>query len=388
MTKPKFLQFHYISPFAAVNLNRGDDNQPKRMYLGDYLRTRISSQSLKRHWADLCGINSIYSIPGVMDDYRSREFISGRVMPEVAAAGDFSPEVLKEVEDALNKALYGKNATEEKNRQALLLSLAEVNHLVRIATEACQEHPDNAGDAGDAANRRFVAERNNFMVMRENTEVRHGLRASLFGRMVTSFPGANVDAPIHVAHAYTVHQEECEVDHFSTVDDLLPDGPGQAAYLGETQVNSGIFYGYVVVDVPLLVQNLEAVHRSHWQDADRRMTGEVLEKLIMTIATVSPGAKKGSTAPYTESSFFLVEAGEHQPRTLGEAFREPVRSAQIGDTIQVMAQHIEKSDRTYGQNVVRRHFALDPHGIPGSQQMESAMALAEWVKQAVQEESL
>ena len=39
-----------------------------------------------------------------------------------------------------------------------------------------------------------------------------GLIAALFGRMVTSDPAANIDAPVHVAHAFTVHGEEAELD--------------------------------------------------------------------------------------------------------------------------------------------------------------------------------
>ena len=49
---------------------------------------------------------------------------------------------------------------------------------------------------------------------------KHGLVGALFGRMVTSDPAANIDAAIHVAHAFTVHQEESESDYFSVVDDL------------------------------------------------------------------------------------------------------------------------------------------------------------------------
>ena len=76
--------------------------------------------------------------------------------------------------------------------------------------------------------------------------------------MVTSDPGANIDAAVHVAHAFTVHTEESESDYFSVVDDLQPaeDDPG-ADHIGDVELTAGLFYGYVVVDVPGLVSNLE-----------------------------------------------------------------------------------------------------------------------------------
>ena len=180
----------------------------------------------------------------------------------------------------------------------------------------------------------FQKERANFAAMRESVSLSHGLRAALYGRMITSYTEANIDASIHVAHAFTTHPQETENDYFSSVDDLniLDNTPG-AAYTGNSQLTSGIFYGYVVVDVPALVQNLQAAPRQQWLEADRTMAGDIVQNLIMTIAVVSPGAKKGSTAPYSRAALMLVELGEEQPRSLAEAFRKPVRSGQTDDTV-------------------------------------------------------
>lgn len=396
MVIPKFVQIHYMIPLTAVSVNQGDDGQPKRIHQGGFLRGRISSQHQKRLWAEHDGRYALYDIDGAVEDYRSREIISGKVMPAVAAAGGFQKEVLEAVEKEMNIGLYGKNGHEWKNRQALLLSLPEVEYLTLIAAEACGEgtNPDrseeeNAEAAGAAARERFLAERANFMVMREGAEIRLGLRVAMNGRMVTSFTDANVDAAIHVSHLITVHAEESEVDHFSTVDDLLPDGQGQAAYLGNTQINSGIYYGYVVVDVPALVQNLEAVPRRKWLETDRKMTGELIHNLIMTIDTVVAGAKKGSTAPYGETAMMMVEVGDRQPRSLAEAFRKPVRSAQVGDAVQALADRVGQSDEAHGKFVVRRHFLMgEDVEIPGSQRLRGSLGLAQWARDAVQRDSL
>ena len=144
--------------------------------------------------------------------------------------------------------------------------------------------------------------------------------------MVTSDPGANIEAAIHVAHALTVHGEESESDYFSVVDDLQRDDEDAgAAHIGDMELTAGLFYGYVVVDVPSLVSNLEGCPADEWQTADRALGAKVVENLLHLIATVTPGAKLGSTAPYACADLMLVEAGSRQPRSLANAYRDPAR---------------------------------------------------------------
>lgn len=97
------------------------------------------------------------------------------------------------------------------------------------------------------------------------------------------------------------------------MDDLSGDEPG-ADTIQETELTSGLFYGYVVVDLRGLIANL---------GGDWQLAGEVMHNLIYLIAEVSPGAKLGSTAPYGRASFMLLEAGDRQPRSLAEAYRTP-----------------------------------------------------------------
>src|ERR1700736_6714369 len=50
MTKPRFIQIHSLIAYPAALLNRDDSGLAKRMPFGGTVRTRISSQCLKRHW--------------------------------------------------------------------------------------------------------------------------------------------------------------------------------------------------------------------------------------------------------------------------------------------------------------------------------------------------
>ncbi|MEL6349418.1 MAG: type I-E CRISPR-associated protein Cas7/Cse4/CasC, partial [Myxococcota bacterium] len=182
--------------------------------------------------------------------------------------------------------------------------------------------------------------------------------AALFGRMVTSDILARGDAALHVAHAFTVHAEESESDYFAAVDDLLEEmGSG---HIGSTELTSGLYYGYVVIDVPLLVSNIEGCAQEDWQQADRTLAGQVIERIIKLIATVSPGAKLGSTAPYAYAHTVLVEAGDSQPRTLANAFLKPVRPRDdlLRETYEAIQKHIADLDRVYGKSTERQVIGL------------------------------
>ena len=62
MTQPRFLQIHWLTSYPATLLNRDDSGLAKRLPFGKAVRTRISSQCLKRHCRmveDECGLSAI-----------------------------------------------------------------------------------------------------------------------------------------------------------------------------------------------------------------------------------------------------------------------------------------------------------------------------------------
>ena len=58
-------------------------------------------------------------------------------------------------------------------------------------------------------------------------------------------------------------------------------------------------------------------------DDETATAGEIVRRLVRLIATISPGAKRGATAPYTYVAWIMIEAGDAQPRSLAEAFPQP-----------------------------------------------------------------
>ena len=390
MTTPRFLQIHTLHSYPAALLNRDDSGLAKRMPFGGATRTRVSSQCLKRHWRMADDEFAVGNINGSRDAVRSREIVTRRVMQSLRESGEYSDELLNGVEEEFQKGVYGSSGTTRSGRQPLLLGLPEVEYLQAQARAICEAHSDDASAAVDAAtllfsNQRANEQRENFRAFRQSAALPGGLIGALFGRMVTSDPAANIDAAVHVAHAFTVHPEESESDYFSVVDDLQPaeEDPG-ADHIGDVELTAGLFYGYVVVDVPGLVSNLEGCESGDWQSADHELAAKVVKHLIHLIATVSPGAKLGSTAPYAYANLMLVEAGSRQPRSLANAFREPVEKPQVGEATTALSCHLSKLDAAYGARESRRIMSLDDCGVPKADRV-NLDDLAAWAASAVRD---
>ncbi len=385
MTTPRFLQIHTLHSYPAALLNRDDSGLAKRMPFGGAVRTRISSQCLKRHWRVAQDEFALKNIAGSTPAIRSRNTVERRVMQPLRDGGQVAEDVLAAVGTAFNVGVYGGRGTSETGRQPLLLGLPEVEHLHQRAAAICAEHSNDAKAAGDAATALFTARRgegNNFRALLDSARLPAGLEGALFGRMVTSDPGANIDAAVHVAHALTVHEEESESDYFSVVDDLQgADEDAGAAHIGDMELTAGLFYGYVVVDVPGLVSNLEGCGADQWDSADRTLAAKVVEHLVHLIATVSPGAKLGSTAPYGYADLMVVEAGTRQPRSLANAYRDPAK-AQVAAATERLTSYLGKLDAAYAARDVRRVMSVEDCDIPSAERL-SLDDLASWAAAAI-----
>jgi CRISPR system Cascade subunit CasC len=371
MRGPRFLQIHTLHSYTAALLNRDDTGQAKRLTYGDTLRTRISSQCLKRHWR-MAGTDphALQNLSGYVDSFRSRELVTEKVIAPLR--GRFSEDVVKALEPAFQKLVYGDKADKGKrSRQTLLLGQPELAWLAAKAEEIAASNTD-AKAAEKAVNE--WAKDKNFKAMADNAALPGGLVAALFGRMVTSDPAANIDAPVHVAHAFTVHAAEAEGDYFTAVDDLKKDEDDSGAdTIQETELSSGLFYGYVVIDLPGLISNC---------GADRELASGIVHNLVHLIAEVSPGAKLGSTAPYGRADLILVEAGDRQPRSLATAFRSPIPH-DVGRATAALGERLAAFDAAYATGEIRRHLCLDGELI-GVEKLALA-PLAKWAGEQVKD---
>lgn len=350
-----FLQIHTLTSYPASLLNRDDAGLAKRIPFGNANRLRVSSQCLKRHWRE----DMTAQLPDVDDGVRTRSFFTRMVVPKAVALG-VSQDVAQALADVMIP-LVMKQSDEEKSKkkrdelkgkgldinQPVLFGVREADYLSQILLEA-----SSAADSAKVLKERLESkrEKENLLAMKKNA----GLTAALFGRMITSDLLSRVDGPVHVAHAFTVHPANTEMDYFSVVDDLANEEETGSAHNNNAELGAGLYYGYVAVDVPLLVSNLTGCETKDWHSQDQALPRRVLETLIGSILQKSPGAKKGSTAPYAWADFLLMEVGRTQPRSLCNAFLEAVpwkdakRDVRL-IAVERLANYLTNLDRMYGQ---------------------------------------
>jgi CRISPR system Cascade subunit CasC len=348
-----FLQIHFLVSYPASLLNRDDAGLAKRIPFGNATRLRVSSQCQKRHWRD----DLVAQLPDLPDGQRTRSFFTRTVLPRLLHNG-VAEERAKPLVEMLAGALI-KGGVEKTGdmSQPVLFGLREADYLVDLLVQCNKGASDDAAALQALAARlKSADEKKNLAAM---SKASAGLTAALFGRFVTSDLLARVDAPIHVAHAFTVHGAETEMDYFTVVDDLSRDDETGAAHANQAELGAGVYYGHVVVDVPLLVSNLSGAARSQWAKQESALPARVIEALIRSIASRSPGAKLGSTAPYSRAEFVLLEVGKEQPRTLANAFLEalPTRGHLLQAAADRLGRQIACIDSMYGATAAVRALA-------------------------------
>lgn len=399
MSNSLFIQIHTLTSYPGTLLNRDDVGFAKRLPFGGVTRTRVSSQCLKRHWRTYAGEHSLAQVAGedVPRSVRSRLTFDRFVLEPLVKSGVASDlaraateavmvQVLGESAKAKKAKEDGKaeesDAAEPKSKkkgakksdedggplttgQITVFGRPEIEFFLSEA-RAIAEAAGTLAGVDDAKKARFTKDWSKNL---EGLKRAAGLDAALFGRMVTSDKLARADAAIHVAHAFTVHAEHVETDYFSAVDDLLAGGdePAQlgSGHIGTTELTSGLFYSYVVVDVAQLVSNLEGCPASAWREADHALAADVVRSLVQTVARVSPGAKLGSTAPYACAHLSMVEVGPSQPRTLANAFLKPVSDRQdlLGSAYRALFDYVQDVDQVYGNTSRRSLAAIGPKEI-------------------------
>ena len=420
MSIPKFLQIHTLTSYPGTLLNRDDAGFAKRLPFGGATRTRVSSQCLKYHWRNFQGENALHDVEEFEPTFRSRETFQRKLARPLIDDGYPEPLVracagaLKEfllsgkkesksnIEKLINPGEKDDPWGELKTSQITIFGEPEMRYLRDLVKSKIDELKDDFGifwENEQVSDKEVVSKAAELITDFDKGDLKKnlkglksasGLDAAMFGRMVTSDILARGDAAIHVAHAFTTHEEESESDYFSAVDELRRDEPEESGGLGaghinSTELSSGLFYNYVVVDIPLLISNLEGVERSDWESADKSLAAEVIKRLIHIVSTVSPGAKLGSTAPYSYAQCLLAEAGNAQPRTLANAFQQPVsknNNGVLANSYHALGSYTKDMDQMYGNGTDRKLAATGPKESLleslGLENVSSVPEIADW----------
>lgn len=350
-----FVQIHVLKDYSAALPNRDLSGLAKRMPYGDALRQRISSQCIK---AALRSPDAVLfrtgpdgslaedTLPrlgadlGLGISWRSRLIFPRLVLPRVAerigdrtlagayvdaVAGLFarSPKGAED-EDADPEADDGAAGTDPAEpgrlRQPIVLGEAEIDAIAATTAELARHRVDPKLFADLLLKERGLRKLPQAVqdaVERMRAMRRHcGLDGALFGRMATNEMVSNVEGCVAVAHALTVHGIQSQPDYFSVRDMLNRDDEAGASHTNTTELTSGLFYSYAVVDLGGLARNLVGL--------DARQRAGIVGWLVRAFHSVEPASKRGSTAPFGTVHEMVVEMGRRQPRSLMGAFQKAI----------------------------------------------------------------
>ena len=363
MATPDFVQIHMLTSYPASLLNRDDVGLAKRIPFGGSVRTRVSSQCLKKHWREADAIVKLGPLA-----VRSREIYNKLVAEPLQAEHGASPELATLIAQylvdlSLSSKDESKGGSDLRTGQVVVMTPAEIEFLVEIGTQVLGK----AEESGEKPTK--ISELKDLLPMKlsdlkKNVEaLPASLDTSLFGRFVTSDLFSRIDGAASVAHAFTTHAEQAETDYFTAIDTLTLDEPG-AGLIQDAELTTGVFYIYAVVDLEQLRRNLVG----HPAELAIVLT----RTLVEVMATVSPGAKRGSTAPFSYAEFVLIERGDAQPRTLANAYLQPVQAdgTQLAQaSVTRLLEYRAKLDAMYGPDGTRSGIASIHSTLDGSDTM-------------------
>ncbi|MCH2240963.1 MAG: type I-E CRISPR-associated protein Cas7/Cse4/CasC [Aquabacterium sp.] len=360
----RFVQLHVLTHYPPSNLNRDDTGRPKTALVGDALRLRISSQSQKRAWRTSDVFET--ALAGHIGT-RTKE-LGPELYKAMTAAGAPDKDARAWARAIAEK--FGKLKAEKKekaDKAEKAADKAEVSYTDLQIEQLAHISPQEWEAAMTLA--RACAERNSAPQADELsllTQPRTAVDIAMFGRMLADAPQFNVEAAIQVSHAFTVHKAQVEDDFFSAVDDINPRGAG---HIDERGYGAGLYYLYVCIDRELLKANL---------GGDEALVAKGLAALVEVITKVSPTGMQNSFASRAYAGYVLAEKGAQQPRSLSQAFVDPVRPGAGGDddgsgggtgmvtaAMRALKKRQDGFDRVYGACADAR-YELDVEAPQGS----------------------
>lgn len=295
-----FLTIHSLTALPWHNLNRDDRGLPKQVTEGGVTKGVLSAQSQKR------AIRTRYEASaGAIGSYRSKTSAEeavkrATVIADAQGVAFDADEALKRAKKAI-AALVKKDAAPDKDGKAaeskdtvVWLGADEIDTLAQALVEG----------TGDIAIPGFVRSRVG------------SLAIAAFGRMFAAAQDAQNEAAISVGTAVTTHPITVEIDYFTAVDDLNPNG---SAHLDQAFYTTGVYYRSLTIDRRQL--------RDTWSGWDAADADERLTELVRSLVLALPHGKDTSTAAQVAPAVVIAEQQSHRTNY---QFQRPIRATVDG----------------------------------------------------------
>ena len=320
------IELHMLQNVPPANLNRDDTGEPKSAMFGGVLRARVSSQCWKRairldmrqQLGEEMRATRTLKVGQLLGD---RLIARGRAEPESLLAATRVFEAVSIINDK------GKG----KGKAAALAFIGH-DEIDRLADLVEANWETLTSEKGMDKKEEKVFENAVKDALGESSAV----DLALFGRMIATMPGKNVDGALQVAHAISTNRLDAERDWFTALDDLATKEETGAAMIESTGYNSSCFYRYMTLDADALVKRL-----------GREDARTALKVFLDSAIIAMPTGKRTSTAPNSRPSLVLAVVRDDAALSLANAFDQPVRGGQEG----LVANSIKALDKYWGRIV-------------------------------------
>lgn len=353
-----FINIHTLISHPSSMMNRDDSGLQKTAVFGGTVRSRISSQCLKRAIRQ----SDIY------DDLIKDKSIRTRNYSELVNYLTKNTEFDKELVENVIKALSIKTGTLESSivfedeevevenddgkkekiktgekiasfKTIQSYSTAEFEAFVSTALEIVPDVfeevikglPPKAKKSEKERFRKIIPEFQSISKV-----VKSVCDVALSGRMDTHCGDRNIEAAMSVAHSISTHQADIEIDWFTACDDLAKQGSG---HISTTEFSAGVFYRYGSINLDLLAKNIQM---------EVSELSPIINAMVKCFALVTPPAKQKVFAAHNIAEFLLITKAD-LPLSLANAFRKPIENSGdvMENSIAALVSHYEKLKDAY-----------------------------------------
>jgi CRISPR system Cascade subunit CasC len=319
------IEIHAIQNHSPANLNRDDLGAPKTCFFAGVLRSRISSQCLKR------SIRMSPEFAALLGGIRTRK-LAEKISEKVAG----NAPVKKRAAKILEKCGIKPRSEDDARSDMLVYTTHEA--IQRMATLL----QDGEGRSDDELAAEFGK------LISESVAVPD---MALSGRMLETgvLKDTTVEAALQVAHAISTHEARPEVDYFVAADDVPGDDAG-AGLVGEAMFGAACFYKYFSIDFDTLKANLKG---------NGELAAHTVGAFIRGAALANPTGKQNSFAAHNPPDGILVEI-RSTPLSYANAFAKPATNDQrdiVSQSIAQLAQYVHDIETGYGEPTERFWFS-------------------------------
>jgi CRISPR system Cascade subunit CasC len=319
------IEIHAIQNHSPANLNRDDLGAPKTCYFGGVLRSRISSQCIKR------SIRMSDEFKNLLGGVRTRQ-LAKLIAEKVTGKADVKKRAVKILKEC------GINPKDDDRSDMLVYTTKEAIGQMATLLQSSDGKTDEqlAQEFGNLISKEVAVP-----------------DMALSGRMLETgvLKDTNVEAALQVAHAISTHEARPEVDYYVAADDIPGDDAG-AGYVDEAMFASACFYKYFSIDWETLVQNL---------NGNTELAAHTLGAFIRSSALVSPTGKQNSFAAHNPPDGILIEIKDKGvPISYANAFAKPAARGErdiVAQSIAQLGQYVNDLYTGYGKPEHRFWFS-------------------------------